>query len=77
MINKIKRSLESLLPVEKGRDGECRSCGACCRLPFKCLFLSKKNTCLIYTIRPPQCRKYPRTRADKTFCPDCGFTWDP
>ncbi|MFH1835002.1 MAG: hypothetical protein ABH851_02310 [Methanobacteriota archaeon] len=77
MINKIKRSRESLLPVEKDRVGECRLCGGCCRLPFKCLFLSKKNTCFIYTIRPPQCRKYPRTRDDKTFCPDCGFTWDP
>jgi Fe-S-cluster containining protein len=76
MIKKFKRVLESLFPVQMGRIGRCKMCGACCRLPFKCLFLSKGGICRIYAIRPPQCRKFPRTKADRKEVKDCGFHWD-
>ena len=56
MKNKIKRTITSILPIEEGRNGSCNHCGACCRLPFRCVFLktAADNTerCSIYTVRP-------------------------
>lgn len=63
------------MPVRKGRKGECEGCGDCCRLPFKCFFLSDENKCRIYALRPPQCRKFPRTKKDLTEVDSCGFAW--
>lgn len=75
MLKKLRRSIESLLPVSRGRKGRCRMCGACCRLPIRCFFLSKKDKCIIYRIRPLQCRKYPRSLRDKKEVGKCGFKW--
>ena len=65
MHHKIIRTFTSLLPVDKNRTGECNNCGACCRLPFRCTFLKSaddgKEYCSIYKIRPPNCRKFPRS----------------
>jgi len=85
MKHKIKRTLSSLLPVEEGRSGSCNNCGACCRLPFRCMFLrtsddgesGKKEYCGIYKVRPPNCRKFPRSREEHELVKDvCGFTFD-
>lgn len=81
MKNKIKRTLTSFLPVEEGRTGSCNNCGACCHLPFRCVFLKTaedgKEFCLIYTVRPPNCRKFPRTREEHDLVSDqCGFSFD-
>jgi len=65
MHHKILRTFTSLLPVDKNRTGECNNCGACCRLPFRCIFLKSaeagKEYCSIYKFRPPNCRKFPRS----------------
>lgn len=81
MKNKIKRTLSSFLPVEEGRNGACNNCGACCHLPFRCLFLKTAETgkeyCSIYTVRPPNCRKFPRTREEFELVRDtCGFEFE-
>ena len=48
------------------RRGECLQCAKCCRLLFKCPFLSAENLCLIYksTLRPKSCVHFPMSRAD-------------
>jgi hypothetical protein len=76
---KVVRFFTSLaLPVDKTRAGECRRCGACCKFLVKCPFLrytegeTGPSMCLAYSIRPPQCRKYPRTEAEQIHTP-CGY----
>jgi len=85
MINKLKRTLTSLLPVDEKRTGACNNCGACCRLPFRCGFLKtttdenneKKEYCSIYAIRPPNCRKFPRVAEEHKLVKDtCGFSFE-
>ena len=49
--SKTKRTLTSILPVVKNRQGNCLNCGKCCYLPTKCIFLkvvNKKSHCKIY-----------------------------
>jgi Fe-S-cluster containining protein len=76
---KIIRAASSMvLPVDEKRIGECKRCGACCMFLFKCPFLkfenhgSNKSMCTIHGLRPPQCRKYPRTEWEKAHEP-CGY----
>jgi len=76
---KIRRFFTSLiLPVDANRTGECAKCGACCMFLFKCPFLKFEEgnpnsaACRAYAIRPPQCRKYPRTRSEQIHQP-CGY----
>ena len=85
MINKLKRTLTSIMPVDEGRQGECNNCGACCRLPFRCIFLKtsgdgknkQKEYCSIYTVRPPNCRKFPRSPEEHSLVEDtCGFNFN-
>ncbi len=81
MKHKLKRTFTSLLPIEDGRNGECNNCGACCRLPFRCIFLKtapdKKEYCSIYKVRPPNCRKFPRTREEHELVKsECGYTFE-
>jgi hypothetical protein len=80
MLSKVTRTLTSLLPVENHRVGACHQCGACCRLPFKCVFLRTgtdgKSYCSAYRFRPPTCRKFPRTSAQLELVRDvCGFSF--
>lgn len=43
------------------RQGECKRCGACCKLMFRCWLLDKKSP-------PAACRRYPsRTKACQLF----------
>jgi hypothetical protein len=48
------------------RQGKCLQCANCCRLLFKCPFLSADNLCFIYnsTLRPKSCVHFPLNRAD-------------
>ena len=74
IITKSQQFLECLLPVAKNRVGECQQCGRCCKLVMKCIFF-RNNRCIIYNIRPPQCRKSPRTvKYLKEGCPGYSFT---
>ena len=53
-------------------------CGACCKFLLKCPFLRSvkgspgSHVCVVYAIRPLQCRKYPRSREEQIHHP-CGF----
>jgi Fe-S-cluster containining protein len=75
-VAKLLRQLTAFFPVDRSRRGICKRCGACCKLPYRCPWLrttrAGKTRCSIYLIRPPSCRKYPRTRAEhltKEVCP--------
>jgi hypothetical protein len=70
---KIQRTITSLLPVEENRKGSCRKCGQCCKFFFECPFYDGKR-CAVYSLRPPQCRKYPRTE-EESIVPDCGYVF--
>ncbi|OGF22119.1 hypothetical protein A3D45_00385 [Candidatus Falkowbacteria bacterium RIFCSPHIGHO2_02_FULL_42_9] len=74
---KVKRTFTAMLPVAKNRMGQCVNCGACCRLPNNCLFLKfkpdGKSSCFIHPLRPLNCRKYPRTKAEWLTEDACGF----
>ncbi|MFH0869245.1 MAG: hypothetical protein V1839_03395 [archaeon] len=76
---KLKRTATSILPVSKSRRGTCRHCGACCKLPNVCPFLrfdkNKKSCCLIYPVRPLNCRKYPRTK-EESIVKGCGYRFE-
>ena len=80
MLPKIKRTLTSVLPVADGRTGGCRKCGACCKLPNPCLFLrygpDERAFCAVYSVRPLNCRKYPRSREEFATQNTCGFRFD-
>jgi Fe-S-cluster containining protein len=79
---KVTRFFTSFaLPVDSNRGGECSRCGACCKFLFKCPFLRSEDgkpgsfRCAVYSVRPPQCRKYPRTRSEQIHLP-CGYTFE-
>lgn len=81
MINKLCRTITSILPIDKNRKGKCINCGECCKLPNKCIFLginkniNKESYCKIYKLRPIQCRKYPRTNNEFITQNTCGYTF--
>jgi phosphatidylserine decarboxylase len=54
------------------RTGECRRCGNCCRLLFKCPFLQDGNKCRIYGKRIRNCSRFPIDSRDSEFI-DCGY----
>ena len=75
--SKIYRTFTAFLPVSNQRTGKCINCGACCSLPNKCPFLridkNGKSHCIIYYIRPLNCRKYPRTKKEQLTRNICGY----
>jgi Fe-S-cluster containining protein len=77
---KVKRTITSILPVDKSRKGKCTRCGACCKLPNPCPFLGIDEnglcTCKIYSLRPLNCRKYPRTKSELITADTCGHSFD-
>jgi hypothetical protein len=78
MKNKLKRMATSfLLPVAETRRGGCNRCGECCKLPYPCPFLrydeNGLSSCSVYHVRPPACRKYPRTASENLTPEVCGF----
>jgi Fe-S-cluster containining protein len=77
---KLKRTITAFLPVDKRRRGRCIRCGACCKLPNVCPWLrydaEGKSYCIIYPIRPLNCRKYPRTPSEHITTESCGIRFD-
>lgn len=73
MTHKVKRTFSAFLPVEEKRKGSCLRCGQCCEFAYGCPFYNEER-CSIYSLRPPQCRKYPRTE-EESIVADCGFTF--
>jgi len=80
MTAKVKRSVTSLLPVAKNRKGRCIRCGVCCKLPDVCPFLATsekgESYCSVYRLRPPTCRKYPRTKSEFLTADTCGYNFE-
>ena len=63
------------------RRGECNRCGACCKILFKCPFLSTdaegQYTCRIYEKRFAQCRLYPLHAKDLVELQgECSYTFE-
>lgn len=57
----------------KLREGICNKCGKCCMIVYKCPFVKEKDgnfICLIYKLRPLQCRAFPINKYDLK---DIGF----
>lgn len=79
MLKKLIRTVTAFLPVDKRRSGTCTGCGACCKLPYTCPFLTYdaagKARCDIYRVRPLNCRKYPRTAREWMTRSTCGFAF--
>lgn len=77
---KFRRLATCWLPISPHRTGQCVQCGACCKLPITCPFLKTgpdgKAHCGIYRLRPPNCRKYPRTRRDLLTESTCGYRFE-
>jgi uncharacterized protein len=77
---KARRTATCLLPVSEKRKGQCVNCGACCKLPNLCPFLkngpNNKAFCSIYSIRPLNCRKYPRTEPELITEETCGYRFE-
>lgn len=73
---RLRRTFTSILHISKERNGSCVDCGDCCKLPNVCSFLRYKNRksyCLIHSIKPLNCRKYPRTKFEFITEDSCGF----
>ena len=80
LASKLKRNVTCVLPVRGGRAGACRSCGACCRMPYRCPMLradaAGRSRCAIYRVRPLSCRVYPRSPREHVTQGECGFRWN-
>jgi len=50
------------------REGDCNRCGRCCRIGYVCPMLEElpdgSSRCRAYSLRPPNCRKFPIVPAD-------------
>ena len=58
----------------KSRQGQCNNCGACCRLPVRCVFLFR-DKCQIHHNRPKQCREFP-AREGELVSYGCGYWFE-
>lgn len=60
------------------RRGDCKQCGKCCSLVFRCPFLNKENKCIIYHKgRPRHCKTFPMDQKDlQDIGGDCGYYFD-
>jgi hypothetical protein len=61
------------------RQGECKRCGLCCQLIYRCPFLGKDVDnlpyCRVYgDLRPANCRNYPFDAIDSEV-DECGFSF--
>jgi len=55
------------------RRGQCRRCGRCCSLAFRCPHLKEGNQCAIYANRYEQCALFPIDERDLKYLKDtCG-----
>lgn len=78
--SKIVRTITSILPIQETREGSCKHCGECCKLPNPCIFLNYDENnnafCKIYKFRPLNCRKYPRSAKEHITPQNCGFYFE-
>lgn len=62
------------------RLGQCKRCGKCCKILYKCPFLVElkdgSTQCKVYKKRPLQCRTYPITEKDLKNAGCKGFLFD-
>ena len=58
--------------IEKRR-GECRRCGDCCGIAFRCPWLEDRNVCGHYEKRWLVCRMFPIDERDLRDVPTCSF----
>lgn len=61
------------------RQGECKRCGECCRILFRCPFLTTddkgQHRCRIYDRRFNSCRFFPVQAEDLLEVTNCGFSF--
>jgi hypothetical protein len=61
------------------RQGECDRCGDCCKILFRCPFLTHDangdSLCRIYQYRFEQCRHYPIQPRDLAEVTRCSYTF--
>ncbi len=67
-------------PLLARRHGECRRCGACCKIAFRCVFLKTdqegNSRCRIYGLRFTQCRLFPLRAEDQVGLErQCGYSF--
>jgi hypothetical protein len=56
------------------RRGECRRCGSCCAIMFRCPHLKEGNLCTVYEKRYEQCGHFPIDHRDLRYREEtCGF----
>lgn len=82
---KIRRFIQSEFQPNKTaamlalRDGECNRCGACCRILFRCPFLTTdadgQFSCRIYAHRFAQCRNFPIHTKDLREVEECSYSF--
>ena len=59
------------------RKGECRQCGSCCRLLFRCFSLTPDDLCRTYSRRSAVCSTFPIDERDlRDVGPHCGYYFD-
>lgn len=72
--------------MRENRIGQCRMCGTCCKIVFKCPHLDKNNLCRKHETgkKPFECRYAPITPRDvadfNSLMPEgmtCGFSFAP
>jgi hypothetical protein len=62
-----RRGRDHIDRMKRRRRGECRRCGACCRLVYRCPFLRMDGdlaVCTVHQRRPQNCRIFPVDRLD-------------
>ncbi len=70
-----------MAPQLAKRHGECNRCGACCKILFRCPFLTTdaegKYSCRIYQQRFASCRVYPVHAGElREIEGDCSYTFE-
>jgi hypothetical protein len=61
----------------KKRKGECRQCGSCCRLVFRCFYLTPDALCRTYGHRSAVCCTFPIDERDRQDVgPHCGYYFE-
>ena len=71
-IGKLRRFFQVNLYPEKvekqisNRKGACYQCANCCRLVYRCPFLTKDDLCKVYhaSVRPDACARFPIDERD-------------
>ena len=84
--NKTVRLAGILHGIEPGRKGRCtpdlcatldgRQGAACCKIGYAGPCVKSDHACGVYSVRPPNCRVFPRTRGDLKHVKNCGYCWD-